>query len=332
MTEQRTLPKEFTLLVFQVIWLLIMLIPACLWALLMTILPSRRKSLKDEVVLITGAGNGLGKELAMQMAKKGCKLALVDIKVEAVTKVANEINSRHGCVAKAYIADLGIPEDISTLAQIISADFQRVDILINNAALCFGGVTTHEHKDHEIEAMFRVNVMSHFWMIREFLPGMLSRNHGHVVAISSVLSLIGGHDASLYTSTKWAVTGMMHSLRDELERIPNNAVQISNVCPYFISSGTYVCKLWSNRLPDVSLEYAAKCAINGIEENKFEFTIPSYHYPFYLVLKIVPRSIVKYFRKIFYANATPLTEGERGIVIPLKSRVKLVDGCHHDDR
>nr|XP_018898497.1 PREDICTED: short-chain dehydrogenase/reductase family 16C member 6-like [Bemisia tabaci] len=284
----------------------------------MSILPSRRKSLKDEVVLITGAGNGLGKELAMQMAKKGCKLALVDIKEEAVTKVANEINVRHGDVAKAYVANLGISEDISALAQRVLADFQRVDILLNNAALVFSGVKVHEHKDKEIDGMFRVNIMSHFMMMREFLPGMLQRNHGHVVAISSVASLGAGPNGSAYIATKWATTGLMQSLRDELREIPNNKVQVSNICPYFINSGTDMSRMWNLRMPAISVEYAASSAIDGIQKNKFEFTIPWYHHPTFMVLKIVPQSIRDYFITIFYASMRSLTDEERTSLTTVK--------------
>nr|XP_018904582.1 PREDICTED: short-chain dehydrogenase/reductase family 16C member 6-like [Bemisia tabaci] len=313
MSKQQRLPKDFTKLIFQSIWFLMAMIPMILWALIKEMLPSKKKSLKNEVILITGAGTGLGRELAERLAPTGCRLALVDINEAAVNEVADRINREHPKTAKAYATNLGVGAEIAALARRVLADFERVDILVNNAGIVIAGPRVWELEDREIDGIFQVNTISHFKMIREFLPGMLERNHGQVVAISSLASLTSVERSGPYTASKWAVTGMMHSLRDDLRRIPNNKVVVTNICPYYIYSGTGISTSnnWDLRIPPISVEEAADATINGIVTNKFEFTIPGHHYFWTLLLKFLPLSVRDWFYTIYYCRTSNVTEEQR---------------------
>lgn len=125
---------------------------------------------------MTGAGNGLGKEMALQFAKLGCKVACVDVSYEANKETALSVIYSAGKkdVVKSYGCDVSKPEQVKKLAEDVVKDFGGVDILVNNAGILYG----HEicgGSDAVIKKVIDVNLLGNFW-VSFFKHGILSES------------------------------------------------------------------------------------------------------------------------------------------------------------
>lgn len=165
--------------------------------------PRERKSVKGQNVLITGAGHGLGRELALRFAHEGANLVLVDINEVNNEKVKQEIAGKFKSTklkVLAYTADIREETNVAQLADKVRADLGGgdIDILINNAGIvqCLPFL---ELKPALVERTFQVNTLAHVWTVRHFLPAMIKNQRGHVVAISSIAGLL----ASKYLADYW---------------------------------------------------------------------------------------------------------------------------------
>lgn len=158
-----------------------------------------RKSIKGQNVLITGAGHGLGRELAHKLADEGANLVLVDINEANNEKVKQELMKKNKSTkVLTYSVDIRDESNVAKLANSVQADLGDIDILINNAGIvqCLPFL---ELSPALVERTFQVNTLSHVWTVRHFLPNMIKNKRGHVVAISSIAGLI----ASKYLTDYW---------------------------------------------------------------------------------------------------------------------------------
>lgn len=161
-----------------------------------------KKNIKGQNALITGAGHGLGRELAHKLAGEGVNLVLVDINEANNEKVKQEILSKFKNQPKpkvlAYSVDIREESKVAQLAKQVQSELGDIDILINNAGIvqCLPFL---ELSPALVERTFQVNTLAHFWTVRHFLPSMIKNKRGHVVAISSIAGLI----ASKYLADYW---------------------------------------------------------------------------------------------------------------------------------
>lgn len=159
-----------------------------------------KKSLKGKNVLITGSGHGLGREMAFKFADLGANLVLVDINDANNQLVKQELlqDSKRSIKVLVYSLDIREETKVAYLAKNIEKELNGgIDVLINNAGIvqCLPFL---ELAPGLIERTFQVNVLAHIWTIKHFLPGMLKKQQGHIVAISSIAGLIGGKYLSDY--------------------------------------------------------------------------------------------------------------------------------------
>lgn len=258
------------------------------------------KSLKNKRVLITGAGRGLGKELAEQLAKEGCELILTDINEEGVKQTAEEINARHeDKVAVFFKTDVSQVEDVRRLNQSVKK-IGYVDILINNAGIVASS-SVLDHSDHEIQRIIDVNLMSNIKMVREFLPDMLENNAGHIVCISSVAALTAAVNASAYFASKYGVTGFMHCLREELRNRKDNRILTTLVHPSFLQPEDKNVKHWDvkSRLGELRIPEVASATIEAIKMEKTQVVIPGYMFYLMAVVRFLPQKAIDLWRDIF---------------------------------
>ncbi|VVC43043.1 Hypothetical protein CINCED_3A016460 [Cinara cedri] len=291
-------------LVLEVVLIFYMLLITLFFKIFRIILPKSKKSVNDKVVLVTGAGRGLGRELALQFAGLGAKVACVDVDPLSNEETTQFIE-RHipGAKIKAYTVNVAISAETEALAARVEQDLGPVDVLINNASV----IMAHsflETTNHTITAIVNINLLGQFWMIRSFLPSMLKRNSGHIVAISSVSALSGAANLSAYTASKCGVNGMMDSLREELRERPNNQIQTTVVLPKLINTSADYLKYINSRTPVLSLERAAKRTVYAILTNKVEHSIPGYVYYANTIRKILPVNISDSIKNIFYVKYT----------------------------
>ncbi|KAI9773525.1 MAG: hypothetical protein M1839_002061 [Geoglossum umbratile] len=181
----------------------------------------RHVDLSEEVIVVTGGASGLGLLIAEVYGLRGASVAVLDVR-------ELEVGEARG--VEFYRCDVGNKEEVERVAKEIEDDLGTPTILINNAAVAHGkSILDLTHGD--IERTFRVNLLSHFYTIKAFLPGMLRENRGTVVTVSSVLAHLGCRNLSDYTASKSALLALHASLSAELAAMPPNDIKTLLVAP-----------------------------------------------------------------------------------------------------
>jgi len=293
--------------------LLLIALPIILWSIVKHFLKTP-KSLQGQVALVTGAGRGLGQGLAMAFAEQGCRVACVDIDDVSNQETVKKINEKFPDSARGYKTNVAKVEEIETLKESVEKDFGPVDLLINNAGLIVGQAILDEQVS-TIEATISVNLKSHFWTIRQFLPTMLKRNKGHIVAIASASSLQAISKAPTYSSTKWGLYGLMESLSLELDEIPGNQVKTTCACPYFVNTSEDYTKKWDITLPELSVRTTVKEIVNQVRKDTRVFTVPSHMFWLFHIFKLLPDDFTKIARQIFSVEIKKCEENKATLQI-----------------
>lgn len=171
------------------------------------------RQLRGAVAVVTGAGSGIGRALAQELALAGAQLALADINGAALEQTLSLLGSTS---ARAYQVDVANPSAVDQFALQVRQDFGRVSLLINNAGVALYG-TFAEVSLADMEWLFRIN----FWGVvhgcKSFLPLLQQEQEAHIVNLSSVFGLFGPPGHAAYASSKFAVRGFTEVLRQELK-------------------------------------------------------------------------------------------------------------------
>ena len=195
------------------------------------------KNVRGRVVLITGAGGGIGRLMSLEFAKLGAKLVVVDKDGKAAEETASIARSL-GVEARGFEVDVTDRPAILALREVIHRDFGRVAVLVNNAGVVFGGpLTKTPWERHKLT--FDVNVFGVVAFTHAFLDDMVSEPEGHLVNIASASGFIGLPFGSTYAASKWAVIGFSESVRQELLTDGSAHVKVTTVCPSYIATGMF---------------------------------------------------------------------------------------------
>ncbi len=173
------------------------------------------KDFKDKVAVVTGAGSGIGRALARQLADAGARLALADINETGLRETANELgldDSR--LITEAF--DVADREAVYRFAERVAGHFGAVHLVINNAGVALGA-TVERMTYEDFEWLMGINFWGVVYGTKAFLPHLKAAGEGHIVNVSSVFGLIGVPTQSAYNAAKFAVRGFTESLRQELE-------------------------------------------------------------------------------------------------------------------
>ena len=163
--------------------------------------------LADKVAIVTGAGSGMGKEIALLFAKEGAKVVVSDINAEAAELVVAEIKATGG-EAAVVAANVAKEEDVQKLVDSTISMFGRYDILINNAGIMDNFQPAGDVTDELWERVFAVNSTGPMRMIRKSLPLFVENKSGVIVNIASAGGLLGSRAGAAYTASKHAVVGL----------------------------------------------------------------------------------------------------------------------------
>ena len=224
------------------------------------------KTFANKNVLITGAASGIGKLMALSLAKKGAQIIVVDLNLPEALLVAQEIKMNGG-KAHAMYANLGELPTLTKCKSDLSALGIRIDVLINNAGIVFGG----EFEKLALEKhllTFQVNVNGLVAMTHLFFDDLKKSSEAHIVNLASASGFIGLPYGSSYASSKWAVVGFSESLRLELLDRSLNNVSVTTVCPSYISTGMFTGVKAPLLLPWLKPEVIVAKIIEGIEKKK----------------------------------------------------------------
>ena len=170
--------------------------------------------LKNKRILLTGATGGIGRHLAIALARKGAKLALVGRDANKLDALVHEISSK-GAVAEKIVADFEIIGVAQAVANEAAEKLGGIDILINNAAI-IDFIQLEDQSPERIAQMIQTNVTAPIQLARAVLPQFIADNQGHFVMIGSIFGSIGFPHYATYCASKFAVHGFSQALRREL--------------------------------------------------------------------------------------------------------------------
>jgi NAD(P)-dependent dehydrogenase (short-subunit alcohol dehydrogenase family) len=254
------------------------------------------RDFSNAVVVITGAGSGIGRELAKEFAASGAQLALADINTAALEETRSLLGNAK---AGTYMVDVGDASSVEAFARKVRQDFGRVSILVNNAGVALYGVF-EELSLADFEWLFRINFWGVIYGCKFFLPVLRQEKEARIVNISSVFGLIAPPGQTAYGSSKYAVRGFSESLREELR---GSGVQVSCVHPAGISTniankaraaaasdprGQVQARELFNRVARITPEEAATTIVGGIMQNKDRILIGSDAYRMDRIARLFP--------------------------------------------
>ena len=220
----------------------------------------------NQVVFITGAGSGLGRQLALTLAAEGAAIVAIDLKSEPLEVLGRELGGARYAWAIADVTDVNaLRLAVKDLEQRIGP----VDILIANAGIGRNTSALDFHAE-DVEAQIKVNLIGVANSIDAVLPGMLARGKGHIVGISSLASYRGLPKMSGYCAAKAGLNGLLEGMRIELRP---KGIHVSIVCPGWIRTPlTADIKVPQPFMMDV--EYAAGRIVDAIRAKKQFFAFP----------------------------------------------------------
>ncbi|OXU32118.1 hypothetical protein TSAR_002959 [Trichomalopsis sarcophagae] len=239
----------------------------------------RMKDVAGEIALVTGGGSGLGRLISLRLAELGAIVVVWDVNAQGLNETVKMVQEAGG-TCYGYVCDLCEREDVYKKAALLAKEVGRVSILVNNAGVVTGKKFL-DSPDHMIKRTMDVNIMSHFWTVKAFLPAMCKENKGHIVSIASLAGHVGCPKLVDYTASKFAAVGFDEALRMELEA-DGYDIKTTVICPYFIkSTGMFEDVMARNDItirfiPTLSPVQVADRVITAMRCNEKYAIIPSY--------------------------------------------------------
>lgn len=231
----------------------------------------RGTQIKGARVLITGAGSGIGRLMALDAAARGAAEILIwDLSAESGQLVRDELVAK-GSQARSFEVNVGDSHQVAAAAE----ETGPIDVLVNCAGIVTGKKLLEADED-AIRRVYDVNVLALYWTTRAFLPGMIERDRGSVVTISSAAGLTGVAKQTDYSASKFAALGFTESLRNEL-RTDGSNVGTLVVCPFYINTGMFegVTTKFPRLLPILEENYVTTNVLNSIESGREQLVMPS---------------------------------------------------------
>ncbi len=235
------------------------------------------KSLRGQVVLITGAAGGFGQSLTRQLLPLGARLLLADMDASVLCERTRLLLKQAGLDAHAdqvlayMAADLATADGADELARQALAIAPEIDLLVNNAGI---GMAGHFVDIPRVrwETLMQVNLLAPMRLTSLILPGMLARRRGHIVNISSSAGLIGTPDLSPYSTAKFGLRGFSDALARELKPA---GIDVTAIFPYFARTPILDAERFGmepgRALPDyfiTSADFVMEQLVRGIQRRR----------------------------------------------------------------
>lgn len=186
------------------------------------------KNLKQKVAVVTGAGSGIGRALALELGRAGCRMALSDVNEAAVRGTVAACEALQ-IEARGYVLDVSQREAVYAHAEEVRRDFGNANLVVNNAGVALAA-RIGEMAWADFEWLMGINFWGVTYGTQAFLPQLIASGDGHVVNISSVFGLIAAPGQGAYNASKFGVRGYTEALRMEM-RLENLPVEVSCVHP-----------------------------------------------------------------------------------------------------
>ncbi|KAF3884254.1 MULTISPECIES: SDR family oxidoreductase [Nostocales] len=259
--------------------------------------------LLDKVVWITGASSGIGEALTYEIARQGAKIILSSRRERELHRVKNHCPGESDNY-KVLPLDLTKAETWKSSAEQAESFFGRVDILINNGGISQRSLASKTSIEIEREIM-EVNFFSAIALTKYILPGMIARQSGHIIAISSLVGKFGTPFRSTYAASKHALHGYFDSLRAEVWQ---ENIQVTLICPGYIQTNVSLNALTEtgdkynimdkNQAEGLPASQCAKAIVKAIQLNKEEIYIGGKEIAGVYLKRLFPNLLSKIVRRI----------------------------------
>ena len=263
----------------------------------------KEKDVSGKVALVTGGGSGLGREICLELARRGCKLAVVDVNSKGCYETVELLSKIPRCVAKAYKNDVSSPRELQLMAAKVEKELGPVDILVNNASL-MPMTSTPSLKSDEIDTILQLNLGSYIMTTKEFLPKMINRKSGHLVAVNALAGLVPLPGAGIYTATKYGIEGFMESLRAELRLSDCDYVRTTVANAYLMRTSGDLPLLSdagiAKSYPGLPTPYVAEKIVKGVLLNERMVHVPKIFALSVWLLRLLPTKWQDYMLLRFY--------------------------------
>jgi len=257
---------------------------------------------KDKVIVVTGAGGGVGRELVLNLLKKGATVAALDInkeRLEETTRIANNPEK-----VSAYVCDITDLKAIEEVSKAIILKYGVVDGLINNAGIIQPFINVADLTMKQVKLVMDVNFYGTLNMTKTFLPLLLERPEGHVLNVSSMGGFFPFPGQSIYGASKAAIKLLTEGLYAELL---NTNVHVTLVFPGAIqtdiskNSGVEMKAQPEGEKPAMKMTQADDCAeqiIKSMEKNKFQVYVGSDSKMMKFMYRMSPKRAIKFISKM----------------------------------
>jgi len=178
----------------------------------------------NRVAVITGAGSGIGRAIALALARRGCHLALADINEAGLTQTADAAK-QHNVRISCHLLDVSSKTMVQALPALVLGSHERIDIVVNNAGVALGG-SFEQISETDFDWLMDINFNGLVRMTRAFLPALRASDDACLVNISSLWGLASPAGQTAYSASKFAVRGFSNSLRHELAGSPISVVVV----------------------------------------------------------------------------------------------------------
>ncbi|EGT50536.1 CBN-DHS-3 protein [Caenorhabditis brenneri] len=236
-----------------------------------------RKDVRGQVVLVTGAGSGLGRLMAYEFGKLGSRIVLWDINEYGNQQTLKELESR------------GVDE----LSLVRKKKVIQFVFLISGKKLL-------QCPDELMIKTVAVNTNALFFTTKNFLPGMLEANRGHIVTIASMAGKCGVAGLVDYCASKHGAVGFNDSLASELYALKKD-VKTTVVCPIYINTGMFdgAETKWPTLLPIMEPEYVVECIMEAVLTDRAFLAIPKFSYIFIALAGLLPTEVINLYGEHF---------------------------------
>jgi len=192
------------------------------------------QTLRNKSALVTGAASGIGRAIALQLAREGVDLFLLDVDQAGLVEVVSAAQ-RQRVEAIGRFCDVSKSSQIAASVAHILDRWGGVDLLVNNAGITYYGQTSQMSAEH-CERLLAINLHAPIHFTRELLPTLLERPEAHILNVASFFGLIGTRRLAAYTASKFGLVGFSESLRAEYGR---KGLGVTALCPGFVDTNLF---------------------------------------------------------------------------------------------
>ena len=232
-------------------------------------------------VVITGAGSGIGRLMALRIVEEGGRVAIWDINGEAARTTADMANAQVGAdpsdpKAIAFTVDVTDNAAVQRAAATTIEALGRVNVLINNAGVV-SGAPFEDLTEQQIRRTFAVNVLSLFWTTKAFMPALKKQQRAAIVTVASAAGIVAVARQTDYAASKFAAVGFTNSLRSELKKAGSH-IRTLTVCPYYIDTGMFegVTTKFPLLLPILKEQAVADRIVEAVAKGRERLIMPPF--------------------------------------------------------